>query len=70
MGSIIEDKKKYILSILFFALLIVLTFWLIFKDHDILSILPAVMKANPLGLLWGYSACSAIYAVRRQIFTF
>lgn len=65
MGSIIEDKKKYILSILFFALLIVLTFWLIFKDHDILSILPAVMKANPLWLaagilcMFGYICCEA-----------
>ena len=48
MGSIVEDKKKYAISILIFGLLILLTFWLIFKDHDMLSVLPAVLRANPL----------------------
>ena len=65
MGSLVEDKKKYILSILIFGLLIVLTFWLIFKDHDILSVLPAVLQANPLWLavgvlcMFGYICCEA-----------
>lgn len=65
MGSIVEDKKKYIISILFFGLLLALTFWLIFKDQDMLSVLPAVLKANPLfvalGMLcmFGFICCEA-----------
>ena len=65
MGSIVEDKKKYIISILFFGLLLALTFWLIFKDQDMLSVLPAVLKANPLfvalGMLcmFGFIYCEA-----------
>ena len=65
MKSLVEDKKKYILSILLFGLLLALTFYMIFKDQDLLSVLPQVLKANPLYIalgivfMFGFLCCEA-----------
>lgn len=65
MKSLVEDKKKYIYSILLFGLLLALTFYIIFKDQDLLSVLPQVLKANPLYIalgivfMFGFLCCEA-----------
>lgn len=65
MKTIMENKRKYIVSILFFAVLLILTFWVIFKDQNIFGVLPDAVKANPIYIaaaiicMFGFICCEA-----------
>ncbi|WMJ22844.1 lysylphosphatidylglycerol synthase transmembrane domain-containing protein [Paludicola sp. MB14-C6] len=61
-----ENNNHHIGSLIFMLVLIGLTFYLLFKDNSLASLLPYIKKANPfyliLGLftMIGYIACEAI----------
>lgn len=50
----IKTIKKFIRNIIFFILLIVLTFWIIFKDQDINQLLNIIKSANKSYILLGF----------------
>lgn len=61
-----RSNRKYIYGVLFFAVLFVITFFMLFDDKDMFSLLPQIMSANTvyvaLGFLFmfGYICCEAV----------
>ena len=61
-----KSNRKYIYGVLFFAVLLVITFFMLFDDKDMFSMLPQIMSANPvyvaLGFLFmfDYICCEAV----------
>lgn len=66
MKSLLDNKKKYIGSLLFLILLIGITFFIFLKDNDLKMLWQTIQQANPiyiaLGILamFGFIACEGL----------
>lgn len=75
MRSLVEDKKKYIGSLLFMAILIGTTFYFLFKGHTLASLIDVLKQADLLFVLLGlaimmlFECCEAfnIYQLTRSL---
>lgn len=66
MDSIVQNKRKYILSLLFFAALIAATFYFLLRGRELPQLLDTIQTINPiylvcgLLLMFGFVACEAL----------